>query len=1267
MKKFVLFFFALALATVYFLRDPLLHTGLSFVLPETVSYESAAWEEGEIVLQGVHYAEEGVAMHVDRASLSFHPTFKPLYLEMHLSVDHPEMVVSQDGGSAAFPLFLLQPHRFWGVKLEMAHGALNIQDKEESERYYFSFAPGEKKEEIGKFLLTLDPRLFHLPLLELDLQMEEGGLAASLTTEGISTSHFFQLIDTFYPPLLNGWRGNEGTLAMKVGAFFAPDFSFKLLRAELAGQGVSFFHPGRNLVVEASNLQGKIFLPLFSLHDRPLLSELVANFSVQGGAGYTLDGMHALRKIEGDLLLEPEKDPLFNLQGELLLSGKTVPLALSGKGEIKEGGTFWAQAHFAIADGSATAAEVSISCHEQKIEALRYLGEIEGIPALLELEQTALSETGYSLTGRAQIDNSCAFDCGAFFESSALIPHSGWFHSTSLPSSFSQRVVKKLFPELDLQAEIELFGTINGEGVELSVQTEEMKLFHPRAIVQVPHVGMETGKAILRYGFASKELSAEIPFAGAAVQVDGQVLSDVSGVCKFFNEQLFIEKMRAHWNDVLFEGELTLANLRQDPHCRASGRVMGAHFETADVKLSDLSGTLDLDSYAQTVTLSNGHAELHVGKNAHFPAQIAKITLKNQESRHVDFDLVLLEGKQEALRLTGTANEIASKRWSVQFDPNLAHFYRTKLGKTELVLEESGRMSHLEASLAMGGDELTKQLKFLRTCGFIGFDPALVSLEKATVLLHYSSIFSFEAEGKKLRIGSNTLGDFRVKGSKQKEEWRIEQLKVGEIFLQTAFCVSGSKIDLLRFDLRLPEISCVGKAKVNVDFSTYRLEGELQLDAKTAAPSLSVSSRGNIFFTFTPQSGMKIKSADLLLPEKNGTLKVEEISINPTFSRAEIKKASLTTLAPLFGAPAWELRELFLSKEQTGWAAKGNTSYQSRPLCLQMQISKEKRVTLAICEQEEANGLRIQGKMGKAWEWEAVQGDFAGLTCDLAASKKQENELSGFVKVDLARLSHFLPKEGKEFVTQFKLGKGFELIGDFHLPKEGSPTFQGKLLGRQFNCMGYLFETLDASATLSYNQILLSQFSVRDRGVKMQIKTAKIQKNSSNWQIDAPLIQMHEFSPSLIRREKGQSQEARPLVIKNFTLCELQGSVNEPATLRARGHLNFTNAFKKENSLLDLPLELIKDFGLDPNLVTPVYGEIDVELKAGRLYLRELRNAYSDARRSEFYLSEERPSYIDLQGNIHIDIKMKQNVTLKLIEPFTLKVRGTVAKPRLGF
>jgi hypothetical protein len=111
--------------------------------------------------------------------------------------------------------------------------------------------------------------------------------------------------------------------------------------------------------------------------------------------------------------------------------------------------------------------------------------------------------------------------------------------------------------------------------------------------------------------------------------------------------------------------------------------------------------------------------------------------------------------------------------------------------------------------------------------------------------------------------------------------------------------------------------------------------------------------------------------------------------------------------------------------------------------------------------------------------------------------------------------------------------------------------------------------------------------------------------------------------------------------------------------------MSFVNSFKREHTVFDLPADFFgRIFGLDVELMIPVRGRLKLELKEGRFWLSDLEDAYSEGKRSKFFLVKEglSPS-IDLNGNLHIFVTMKQYVLFKFTENFLLTIDGSIESP----
>jgi len=304
--------------------------------------------------------------------------------------------------------------------------------------------------------------------------------------------------------------------------------------------------------------------------------------------------------------------------------------------------------------------------------------------------------------------------------------------------------------------------------------------------------------------------------------------------------------------------------------------------------------------------------------------------------------------------------------------------------------------------------------------------------------------------------------------------------------------------------------------------------------------------------------------------------------------------------------------------------------------------------------------------------WESVQGNCYGIDCTLTKNKGRKiplaTVLNGNVKIDCDTLSSLLPKEIREGLTALKIGKGYGWQGDLILWNDSNRGFEanGTISGHEFEFLGYQFHQLQGNLNATPDHIFISELKIDDPAGMIGIKKFELNKDEK-WHLYIPQIFVRHLQPSLMHKIDSEMQAVKPFAIKNFSLNAIRCELGDKSTLEGSGKLTFANQFKKESSLFDVPFEMIKKIGLDPNLLTPVQGELEIELRGDKFYLMSLRNSFSEGQRAEFYLAPGRElSYIDLDGKIHIDLKMHQDVLLKITEPFTLTIRGTLEKPRYG-
>jgi hypothetical protein len=307
--------------------------------------------------------------------------------------------------------------------------------------------------------------------------------------------------------------------------------------------------------------------------------------------------------------------------------------------------------------------------------------------------------------------------------------------------------------------------------------------------------------------------------------------------------------------------------------------------------------------------------------------------------------------------------------------------------------------------------------------------------------------------------------------------------------------------------------------------------------------------------------------------------------------------------------------------------------------------------------------LRIDWQYTDTWglNLRSIQGSFAGVKASFFPDMM--DALVGKAEVDFNVLSTYLPKEIAEGFQEIKLGEGYELKGKFKL-EENLPYFKGILVGKDCELFGYQFQTLFSEIDIQPNQVRISDLKSSDKGgsfLAPEILVAS--KGEGPWTISIPELTILDLRPSLLRKKGDALGAITPLVIRELIMKNFHGILDDGTTYTAEGDLSFINTFKRERTFMDLPVDFFsRIFGLDLELLIPVCGNVKFDLKNGYFRLNELKDAFSENQRSEFFF-EGTPT-MDLNGNLDILIKMKQYVLFKFTQPFLISIDGKLDDPQ---
>lgn len=211
------------------------------------------------------------------------------------------------------------------------------------------------------------------------------------------------------------------------------------------------------------------------------------------------------------------------------------------------------------------------------------------------------------------------------------------------------------------------------------------------------------------------------------------------------------------------------------------------------------------------------------------------------------------------------------------------------------------------------------------------------------------------------------------------------------------------------------------------------------------------------------------------------------------------------------------------------------------------------------------------------------------------------------------------------------------------------------------------------SIEFSPNLLCAKNLHVSDKAQasSMHIDHLEIKKDKdSNWLMTIPKLVADKIRPSCLNSIENKtwlSSESN-LIIEKLEMENLTCNPFDTSSLHGSGTAHFTNRAKKDRSkpTLNIPPEEITKWGLDLSALSPETGTIQFELADQRIYLKKFKDMYSASHLSKFILPKkpEHPSFIDFDGNLFVQVKMKQNNLLfKLAELFTVTIQGKWGNP----
>jgi hypothetical protein len=170
--------------------------------------------------------------------------------------------------------------------------------------------------------------------------------------------------------------------------------------------------------------------------------------------------------------------------------------------------------------------------------------------------------------------------------------------------------------------------------------------------------------------------------------------------------------------------------------------------------------------------------------------------------------------------------------------------------------------------------------------------------------------------------------------------------------------------------------------------------------------------------------------------------------------------------------------------------------------------------------------------------------------------------MDGSVHFDGSQLVTMLPEAAADFIRRFQVGAGYQLDGRFAWDKEQMTRFgfEGTLLGRDLQLMGYELKTLGAKVSYDSDSLSITDLALVDSAGKLRIDQLDLnQTRFDAWQIDMPLLLVEDLKPSLLSPVDGEGSGPRAFVVRKAEVRDLHGNLGDLRTLTGHGEVDFIN------------------------------------------------------------------------------------------------------------
>ena len=369
------------------------------------------------------------------------------------------------------------------------------------------------------------------------------------------------------------------------------------------------------------------------------------------------------------------------------------------------------------------------------------------------------------------------------------------------------------------------------------------------------------------------------------------------------------------------------------------------------------------------------------------------------------------------------------------------------------------------------------------------------------------------------------------------------------------------------------------------------------------------------------------------------------------------------------------LNNIQLAWEPLGLQLKANYCFPGKqePIRLRTFVHNSHIGELLIGQSSE-QGLSL------LWEWlgnesitiRHISGHLGGIKISMLREEDSyllgTSCLKGHMQIDVSKLLEYVHPSTAQKIQRMGFGDGFQVRGKWLVSNDNPQdwTFKGTIESKECRAFTYLLSSCHAEIEIAPHIVKINNIEFSDLAGLLQVPECVIAYQQKQWKVEIPNIHVEQLRPSLLRKEKNDEPNLKPLVIKTINVHNVQGVLGDESSFIGEGSLSFSNRTKSGyHSIFTLPTDILTRLGLDLGLFVPVKGEILFSIQDGRFCLSEFKDMYSHEKGSQFYLENSSDiSFMDFDGFLNVQLKIRQyNILLKLAELFTIYVGGTVENP----